>query len=301
MQLELHQLERKYAGLRIADPARRSQLGASLSTDGQQMPVVVVRTDRAERYVLIDGYQRVGALETLAKDHVDAVVVTMPEDMALAMTHRLQHSRRASALEEGWLLQELTTQYGHDLGRLSVMLCRSRSWVSRRLSLVHVLPESVQAAVREGRVNAHDAMKSLVPLARANGAHCERLVAKLPREAPSSREMERLYAAWRSADDAGKERIVEHPALYLKASEQAGEDACQALRRDLEMLASISVRAQRRVDEGVVTTASPARRARVRGAMRQARQAVETLDASVNEERDHVGLRHPQRDPAPSP
>lgn len=31
--------------------------------------------------------------------------------------------------------------------------------------------------------------------------------------------------------------------------------------------------------------------------MRQARQAVETLDASVNEERDHVGLRHPQRDP----
>ena len=113
--------------------------------------------------------------------------------------------------------------------------------------------------------------------------------------------MERLYAAWRSADDAGKERIVEHPALYLKASEQAGEDACQALRRDLEMLASISVRAQRRVDEGVVTTASPARRARVRGAMRQARQAVETLDASVNEERDHVGLRHPQRDPAPSP
>ena len=120
MQLELHQLERKYAGLRIADPARRSQLVASLSTDGQQMPVVVVRTDRAERYVLIDGYQRVGALETLAKDHVDAVVVTMPEDMALAMTHRLQHSRRASALEEGWLLQELTTQYGHDLGRLSV-------------------------------------------------------------------------------------------------------------------------------------------------------------------------------------
>ncbi|MBK8593303.1 MAG: ParB N-terminal domain-containing protein [Sandaracinaceae bacterium] len=67
MQLELHQLERKYAGLRIADPARRSQLVASLSTDGQQMPVVVVRTDRAERYVLIDGYQRVGALETLAR------------------------------------------------------------------------------------------------------------------------------------------------------------------------------------------------------------------------------------------
>ena len=31
----------------------------------------------------------------------------------------------------------------------------------------------------------------------------------------------------------------------------------------------------------MVTTASPARRARVRGAMRQARQAIETLDAST--------------------
>jgi len=301
MQLELHQLDRKYAALRIADPARRSQLVASLSTDGQQMPVVVVRTDRGERFVLIDGYQRVGALETLAKDHVEAVVVTMPEDMALAMTHRLQHHRRASALEEGWLLQELTTQYGHDLTRLSLMLSRSRSWVSRRLALVHVLPESVQMAVRAGRVNAHDAMKSLVPLARANGAHCERLVAKLPRQAPSSREMERLYTAWKSADEACKERIVEHPALYLRASEHVGEDAFQALRRDLEMLTSISVRAQRRVDEGVVTTASPARRARIHGAMRQARQAVETLVASMTEERDLVGLRHTQRDPAPSP
>ena len=42
--------------------------------------------------------------------------------------------------------------------------------MSRRMALVSALPESAEEAVRSGWVPPHAAMKSLVPLARANSA-----------------------------------------------------------------------------------------------------------------------------------
>jgi hypothetical protein len=41
------------------------------------------------RYVLIDGYVRVSAARTLARDCVDAVLLALREPDALIMTHRL--------------------------------------------------------------------------------------------------------------------------------------------------------------------------------------------------------------------
>ena len=43
MELEFHQLEKKYTGLRIADAQRTARLVASLCAYGQQQPVLVVR------------------------------------------------------------------------------------------------------------------------------------------------------------------------------------------------------------------------------------------------------------------
>src|ERR1700747_350113 len=43
---------------------------------------------------------------------------------------------------------------------------RSVSWVSRRLALAELLPESIQQQVREGQIGAQVALKFLVPVAR---------------------------------------------------------------------------------------------------------------------------------------
>jgi len=51
------------------------------------------------------------------------------------------------------------------------------SWVSRRLALVELLPEAIQQQVREGTLGAQLAMKYLVPVARVNVDHCERMAA----------------------------------------------------------------------------------------------------------------------------
>jgi len=290
MQLEVHQLHLKYAALRLTDRAARATLVASLSSEGQQMPVIVVRTDRADRYVLIDGYQRVGALEALGQDMVDVAVVSMPEDVALAMSHRLQKSREPSALEEGWILMELIVGHGHTQASLPTLLGRDKSWVSRRLALVQTLPESVQAGVRDGRVGARAAMRTLVPLARANAEHCVRLVENLPRPAPSTRAMEQLYDAWRKGDPEVKSRIVDKPGLWLRAHDEveSANETESPLLSELRMLASIATRAGRRLDQGASATMTVRERRRLERIAREARHAFGGLMARLAEQDDPV-------------
>ena len=45
MQLEFHQLERRWEHLRVRDPQRQRRLLASLADGGQQVPIVVVAAE----------------------------------------------------------------------------------------------------------------------------------------------------------------------------------------------------------------------------------------------------------------
>ena len=60
MQLEFHQLDRRWEHLRVREPHRQRQLLASLAENGQQAPIVVViAQDGSDRYMVIDGYKRI--------------------------------------------------------------------------------------------------------------------------------------------------------------------------------------------------------------------------------------------------
>jgi ParB family transcriptional regulator, chromosome partitioning protein len=174
MDLEIAQLSLRYAGLRIRDASQLAKLVASLAEYGQQTPVLVQADGDAR--VLIDGYRRVEGLRDLARDLVRAVVVQISAVEALVMGHQLDAVRKRTVLEEAWLLRELNDEHGETPRDLARRLSRSASWVSRRLALVRVLPEQVQEAVRRGRLPAQAAMKSLVPLARANADACTRII-----------------------------------------------------------------------------------------------------------------------------
>jgi hypothetical protein len=63
MQLEFHQLARHWEHLRVRRSDRHRRLLASLAASGQQTPIVVVAGKEQERYLVIDGYKRIAALE----------------------------------------------------------------------------------------------------------------------------------------------------------------------------------------------------------------------------------------------
>ena len=152
MQLEFHQLDRRWEHLRARRPERQRRLLASLAASGQQTPIVVVAlASQPDRYLVIDGYQRLVALEQLGRDTVEAVVWPLSEAEALVLDRSLRWGERETALEEGWLLAELEQHFGYGLEELARRFDRSLSWVSRRLALVELLPESVQQQVRQRR------------------------------------------------------------------------------------------------------------------------------------------------------
>lgn len=136
MQLEFHQLDRRWKHLRVRHPARQRRLLASLADGGQQTPIVVVAAEgQADRYVVIDGYKRITALEQLGRDTVEAVVWPMSEAAAVLLDRSLRLSEQESALEVGWLLQELEQRFGYGLDELARRFDRSVSWVSRRAGI----------------------------------------------------------------------------------------------------------------------------------------------------------------------
>lgn len=283
--LELSQLDLRYAALRIADPARRARLEQAIAQQGQQVPVLVVPAD-PNRYVLIEGYGRVDALRRLDRDVVQAVVLDVGEADALVLRHRLEGGRQRSALEEGWLVAALL-DHGKPQSDVAIALGKSTSWVSRRLALVRTLPDPVQAAVREGRVLAHAAEKFLVPLARANVGQCTAMVEGLRKVRPTVRQLGRLYAAWKAANDDVRRQIAERPLLYLKA-----EDAVKAAEvdedltalRDVEAIAGVCGRARKGLREGAFVRLPEHRRPQLAGAWKEARLAFDALAGLLFEE-----------------
>ncbi|PYL34942.1 MAG: hypothetical protein DMF35_03660 [Verrucomicrobia bacterium] len=252
MKLEFHQLDRRYEHLRVENPQRQRQLLASLAASGQQTPIIAVAVpDHPDRYLVIDGYKRIAALQQLGRDTVEAVVWPMNEVQALVLDRSLHWSEPESALEEGWLLAELEQRFGYGLEDLARQFDRSVSWVSRRLALVELLPDSVQQQVRAGEIPAQVAMKYLVPVARGSLDDCQQMAAAFARHKFTNRQAGQLYAAWRDASPQIRQRLLEQPQLFLKAQREAEPQAAgsplQELLRDLEMIAALAHRANRRV------------------------------------------------------
>lgn len=251
MQVEFHQLDRRWERLRVRHPARQRRLLASLADSGQQTPIVVVPAENeADRYVVIDGYKRIAALEQLGRDTVEAVVWPMSEAAAVLLDRSLRLSEHETALEVGWLLAELEQRFGYGLDELARRFDRSASWVSRRLALVEVLPEAIQQQVREGQIPAQVALKYLVPVARQSLKDCQRMAAIFGQHHSDTRQAGLLYAAWRQGSPVIRKRILEEPELFFKTQRPAQEKAPAAgaeLLRDLEMVVAIVNRAQRRL------------------------------------------------------
>jgi ParB/RepB/Spo0J family partition protein len=253
MELDLHQLVLRYEHLRVRRPERERRLLASLATSGQQVPIVVVPAkDEPGRYLVIDGYKRIHALRLLGKDTVRAAVWQMTEAEALVLDRSLRVAEGETALEQGWLLSELARSFGHSLEDLARQFDRSASWVSRRLALVELLPESVQQKVRAGEINAHVAMKYLVPVARISLEDCLRLADAIAAHKFNTREAGQVYGAWRDSSPKIRKRILENPKLFLKADEEVKQQPpCQpsataGFLRDLEIVSAVASRAAKR-------------------------------------------------------
>jgi ParB family transcriptional regulator, chromosome partitioning protein len=306
MDLEFQQLDLRYEELRGKSPARERRLLSSLAEVGQQAPIVVVSAAEAEttaRHVVIDGYKRVRLLRRLGQDTVRATAWDLGEAEALLLERMLRAGDADNALEQGWFLRELRDRFaltGDELGR---RFGRTPSWVSRRLSLVAELPESVQKHVRAGAIGAHAAMKYLVPLARANRADGERLAEAVAPLRLTTRQMAIVHAAWLGANVETRALILKDPALVVRAHEEARrtserpETLAHRVLSDLGALGSIAGRVYQRTRQGDLHRLLPPEREEIEHAFSQARREMVRLIKRWEEDWRDARSGNPGRDP----
>lgn len=214
--IECQYLEMRYAHLRVQNRQVLEKLVVSIERYGQLKPVVVV-PESLHQWILVDGYHRVQALRRLNKDTVEAEVWDCNITQALLMVLKNRSNRPSGIFEEALLLHELHYQHGLSQTILASRIGRDQSWVSRRLSLVDHLPDSILKALSEGSLSLWICVRVLVPMARAIPEHAQRLLGHLLKHAYSTREVQLFYEHYQKSNHQARTRMLDDPALFFKA------------------------------------------------------------------------------------
>ena len=279
--LEPHQLDLRYERLRLRREEAEQRLLGSLAACGQQVPIVVVAVaEEPGRFRVIDGFRRLRALVRLGHDTIWATSLELTELDALLLSRGLRTASE-TAIEQGWLVAELSERFHLDGEEVARRLARSASWVSRRLALVRVLPESVQEAVRCGHIAPHAAMRHLVPLARAKPTECAELAAAVAPHRLTSRELGEFVRFFRRASRLDRPRLLADPRLALRARQALGDSETPSVAllwlREVESLAA----ALDRLRESLPALSAFERR-QADGALTQARHALIALEQAFS-------------------
>jgi ParB-like chromosome segregation protein Spo0J len=270
MELDLHRLELRFAAMRIVDAPAVQRLANSIQECGQLVECVAAGDPEAASLVLIDGYRRVAALRRLGRDTAQVQCWSCPVGQALTQVLARSGSRQFTPIEEALLLRELIDAHGLKLRDAAHQCARDVSWVQRRLMLLGELPQALLEAVRSARVSSWAATRVFAPLARANSDHANRLLASLDAHMLSTRELRTWFDHYQGAQREQRERMVEHPHLFIHTLNQRELDRdAQQLREgperdvvgDLGHLRALLERVRRRLERLSTPVAAPIARA----------------------------------------
>jgi ParB family transcriptional regulator, chromosome partitioning protein len=225
-EIEMAQLQLRYAHTRIERPEKVLALASSIERYGQILPVIVWR-EGEHCFVLIDGYLRVKALKRCLRDTVLAEIWEGQEEEALVQILARGHSRKWDLLEEAALLRELHDRSHLSQSRIASLVGRKQSWVSGRLALYRVLSEDLLEFIRKGAISTWAATRVMAPIARAIPEHARVLSDNLSKASLSTRELVLLFRHYQKANRNQREKIVRDPFVFLKAL-HAKEEATEA-------------------------------------------------------------------------
>lgn len=225
-EVDLHQLQLRFATLRVPEPRAVERLAHSIERAGQLVPCVVV--SEGAGLVLLDGYRRVAALRRLARDRARVERWECGLGEALLGWMARSQARAMAPIEEALLLRELVQGRGLSQHEVASRCGRDVSWVSRRLQLLSGLPDALFGAVREGTLSTWAATRVMAPLARANSAHAQQLLAGLQREGLSTRELRQWFEHYQRSPRLVRERLVQSPRLFIEAVRASDEQRADA-------------------------------------------------------------------------
>jgi ParB family chromosome partitioning protein len=210
-EIPVEKFDLSLAGMRIMNPNSVSRIQDSMWLHGQLQPIIA--REHEGRYQIIDGLKRYYAAVELMIKTLQCQVLDI--DLQEAKLLILSYNRPRQSMEvweEAMVLEDLLKT--HDLSQrsLSMLTGYSRTWVSRRLSLISKIDGEVASEIRMGTITSSQA-RALMKLPRGNQMDLARVIIDL---GLSSRQSERLVDGFLKAEDEDKQRdILKHPEQIL--------------------------------------------------------------------------------------
>ena len=193
----------------------------SMRLHGQLQPVVVRVHEGG--YQLIDGFKRFYAAENLMMEALQCrlLEIDLTQAKVLLLSYNRLH-QSMDAWEEAMVLQDLQKAHSLDQRSLAQLTGYSRSWISRRLSLIGKIDEEVSSEIMMGTLTSSHA-RALTKLPRGNQGEVARAITNF---ALTSRQSDKLVEAFLKAKDEKQQRyILTHPEQILRndLSDSEGE------------------------------------------------------------------------------
>jgi len=134
-------------------------LVASIETIGQQVPVLLWRTEFSHKLVVIDGHRRIKALLTLGRTSVLAVIRDdLTEEQAIRVAFSANTSRAGfGPLDRANAVQVVRKRHGVTIEQAATFLGMTRS-TAGRLAKLHELPSPLKEAVFARRLSPNHAL-----------------------------------------------------------------------------------------------------------------------------------------------
>jgi len=140
------------------------ELTFSITRYGLFSPLLVRLMDDG-CYQVISGHCRLKAILKIKWSNCPVTVIDCDDIMAkILLASSNSSSRYFTAIEEGLIIQSMHEQDNLEFADISKLFRKSKSWVSRRLSLVLNLEQNVQNDVQKGLIKARTAQEiALLP------------------------------------------------------------------------------------------------------------------------------------------
>lgn len=207
------------SSFRLTTPSRIAAMQTSLNTSGQLQPVVVRGYEGG--YQLLDGFKRFYAARALHWDTLECRVVDADDIMAKIMLLTCNSQGAGlEAYEQGCIIYSLKREHFMDESHIASLLHRSLSWVSRRLSFIERLEESVGSHLRLGNITCTHA-RELSRLPRGKQDDFLKLVLVHGLTSRQTALLARKYLGTKSS--AEQAYLLAHPMEIIERSTLEGE------------------------------------------------------------------------------
>lgn len=146
-------IDDSYSCFRLTVPAQVSAMQRSLEASGQLHPVIAC--PRGSEYRLVDGFKRYYAARMLQWKNI--TVQSFDGDNVTAKVMMLVYNGHSGSLvnyEQASIVYSLSREHLLSQEEIARLVRRSISWVSRRLSFIERLDETVQTQLRLGGISS---------------------------------------------------------------------------------------------------------------------------------------------------